>query len=286
MSQPTTNLTKHEIRLLLKQLDSRNDGAREDAWKILERMDDDDAQAVGRMLVGPFRHYRWAQFFLAPSIAVVIATILATIIYWVPSQSHGLPITFRIVLPLFIVCVIAMVIMTLQRSRWSATLLSKTNDVRMLGPLCLVAADGSMPYSVMSRALVRLLPKVRHESGVAILPRDMAKLLRLLGDVKGPSEILYDEDLAIEVLAVIADQGGSEALAEVQRLAAYKGEWRVAEAARQCLPVLLERVESARQREMLLRAATAPLEQLVRPASGAGVAEPELLLRPTAGHEE
>jgi hypothetical protein len=98
-----------------------------------------------------------------------------------------------------------------------------------------------------------------------------------------------DRDLTLAILKAWEQVGDEKALPAVERLAAGTWDSRVRAAADACLPALRQRAELARQRDTLLRPASAPgtgSEVLLRPAAGPGETSAALLLRPVEGETD
>ncbi|HLK60665.1 MAG TPA: hypothetical protein VKU00_29145 [Chthonomonadaceae bacterium] len=133
-------------------------------------------------------------------------------------------------------------------------------------------------YDKIKACLIRLLPKLQSSDADLLSAEQRGSLYRALNG--------QDTQLSLAILKAFQQVGDLHALPVVEKLA--RGEGRTAQnielqqAAQECLPFLIARIENEREQHQLLRAsgssAAAP-DTLLRPASGAGQAEAHELLR-------
>lgn len=180
--------------------------------------------------------------------------------------------------------------------RQSATALARTRDPRALNALAIAYRDGDPDTrQVCEQGLRSILGSVRASDAVHLSDEGLAALLGILHY----RDMRYA--LKVAVLKGLEQIGDGRAIPAVQRMLNPSGVAplglrvlrrfgvvpsdpyeSVVEAARACLPYLEERAEAQRQRERLLRPATAPTGQsdhLLRPAGSDSTPE-EQLLRP------
>lgn len=165
-----------------------------------------------------------------------------------------------------------------QRPRDAIEEISKTADVSVIGPLLDALEMGEAEgRRRVSAALFRLLPNLDAKDAAQLNGRQRAYLYRLLRQADRLYWPLHrDVDLVVALIEAMAFIGDRRALPHLERLAKSREE-RIRRAAAQGLPILRDRLASARRDARLLRpSAPAPL---LRPAQAQGVIEPERLLR-------
>lgn len=160
--------------------------------------------------------------------------------------------------------------------------LAQTEEVTAIGPLAEALEWPDLPSrTAAAQALTRLLPLLTPDKEALLDAVQRDCLRRMLT----PATAQSDPSLVIAILKALAQIGDEAALSSVQRLAENASvSPRVRFEARECLALLRQRSEEARNRNSLLRpsiAASTPADMLLRAASAnpAGTA-PEQLLRP------
>lgn len=158
------------------------------------------------------------------------------------------------------------------------------NDIRAVGPLAEALEYRDVDLREQAKiALIRLLPRLQASDAVLFTTEQRNRLYRALNSP--------DVEFVLAILKALEQIGDAKALPYVEKLAsggdAANGEERVRRAAQACLPYLRERAE--RETPTLLRAASvvesAP-NSLLRPAAAGNDAEPEQLLRASAGQTD
>lgn len=169
------------------------------------------------------------------------------------------------------------------RSRALATL-SQWRDVRAIGPLldALTISVGFDRPQIVA-LLTDLLPCVQ-EKDAPLFPRSQRrKLMDALHFADNHIEVYFQ----VAIVKALARVGEGDALSLLQTLAAdtpvTEYETIVRNAARESLPILVDRVERLHQSHQLLRPSitSESSAELLRPAVASEEAAPETLLRPT-----
>jgi HEAT repeat protein len=209
---------------------------------------------------------------IALGMAIVFGVLFAVLI----ATGEVVRIGLNNILPTIIVLLTAS-----RLQKRAASELAKHDDIRAVGPLVEALEFRSRQVGPEAeRALIRLLPRLRATDSGLLNEEQRRILCRALVRRRNPH-------LAVAILRAFEQVGGEDVLAAVERVAngdgRMAGEQRVREAAQACLPAVRQRAENARAARTLLRPAAAPdnpADILLRPAQGAGEADPDLLLRP------
>ena len=162
--------------------------------------------------------------------------------------------------------------------------LAQWNDVRVIGPLidALPMSLGRDRYEIL-RLLTDLLHRVKAEDYPLLTWQQQRKLMDSLYFSENHQEVHFQ----VAVVRSLARVGDADALRLLQSLASDAPlsdyEHMVRDAARDCLPLLQDRLERLRQSQHLLRPSVSePLpDELLRPVTSREDADPEILLRPT-----
>jgi hypothetical protein len=231
------------------------------------------------------RAHLWRSAFTALTWVFALATCFAVI------HEKGMDPYYSVPLMLLsLICLISGTVAIPRANRSAAAILMRLNDVSGVGPL--VEARnllGSEDRRTITDMLTNLLPRMTWKDASYLSPVQRQKLLQelMLGD------IYHETDLLLAILKALERIGDENALPEVQRLAqggpeAWQMEtrrgfetWqeqRVREAAHTCLLVMQERLEQQQISHILLRPATLPTSELLRPAEEVET-EPAQLLR-------
>lgn len=169
------------------------------------------------------------------------------------------------------------------RHRRIARELGELDDVNAVGRLAEALAwpDATLRFGAIS-ALTRVLPRLRASDAAMIGPYQRACLYNSLSRETAWSH----PDYVVALLRALEQVGDVAAVAPVRALAEARfrtaRQRRISEAARECLPYLLNVAEKNQQSQLLLRASHAPgteTDRLLRPAAGVGSHDPEWLLR-------
>ncbi len=196
------------------------------------------------------------------------------------------------------ICVVSSARKPRLRRRDLASRVVEQNDIRNIGSLidALQLDDGST-RDISKRALITLLPQLQSDDGWLLNPSQRAKLCGLLGTP--PENPLYKDvrelfqpasqeaiDLRVSILKAFEQVGDNRAIQVVSRLANSQpkspGELRINTAAKECLPILLERAEMRHNNKTLLRGSrqsTVCYESLLRAVESSHQDPPEELLR-------
>ncbi|MCC6729084.1 MAG: hypothetical protein IT208_07075 [Chthonomonadales bacterium] len=260
---------------LVVQAGSRASVQRLEAGRMLERMGPKAVEPLVAMVRRENR-LRWARLRTVAAIAVGAAAAALGEIALGLAGTAGAAAANLLLLAIVIGSTIAM--RATLRHRRAAEALARIKDERVAGTLAqmLELGDWSV-YGSVRDALRSLLPRLHARDAEHFTAEQLDCLYRVLSG--------SDVTLIIAVLRGLEQVGDERAAPVVARLAEGKTpasrDIRVQEAAAACLPVLLDRTLDARPGRSLLRPATAPAggEALLRPASGVGDADPDLLLR-------
>ncbi len=154
--------------------------------------------------------------------------------------------------------------------------ISRFDDIRVLGPVTeLLERD----RPAASKALIRLLPRIKSEDREHLLPAHVSQLNQLLVTLapkKGEME------LGVTVIAALGKIGDSRSLSILERFAESRSRryTQLREAAVLALPELRQYIDNLRLGKALLRPSEPPTRELLHPAAGADTLGNEGLLRP------
>jgi hypothetical protein len=209
-------------------------------------------------------------------------TILNILIMGVFSVCSSGTISVPVVPVLVVIGVAGVISIKLSTSREQKRIVLQLlgrNDKRIIGPLILAHnwPDLDDYRGGFRRALILLLPQLQATDTILLNEKHRAELHKEL--------TFQDEELVIAILKALGQVGDESSLRHVERLA--KGpsfsqtQWRIQEAAQQCLSALLQSVENRSPGSTLLRPSEGnPTDVLLRPITPQKEADPELLLRP------
>jgi hypothetical protein len=189
-------------------------------------------------------------------------------------------------------------VVAIMRGRMSrvgiADALASSRDPRMV-PACLSLLEGitALRGSFTSRssrtehslrlALKTLLPRVEHSETLDWSDQQRHALLLAF------DEPLFDVDLTLQTLRVIAFAGNKSALPSLRKLSQLRGDGensRIRQAAIQALPALEERLSQTAEQDQLLRPAQPmDIDVLLRPAVNAATVDEANLLHPIGRDE-
>jgi hypothetical protein len=138
-------------------------------------------------------------------------------------------------------------------------------------------------------ALAKLLPLLQEGDGSHLTPDRRARLLRALANVKDRHKSSYPLGFRVAILKAFGEVGDATAIPAVHHLAEMKDSTyerrSLRDAARECLPLLLARVEKAEEPNRLLRPSEGENAALLRPAQAGTESDTEILLRPMTDKE-
>lgn len=164
--------------------------------------------------------------------------------------------------------------------------LSVHGDINLIGPLIDIARTASFQdRRVAYQTLTALLPRLKASDADLLYPKQYQFLVNTL---KLNNLRPVSVEFKVAVIQALEQIGDEKALPVVEKLANMRPknaeQERLRDAARECLPALLQRVDSAKPGHNLLRAAglnDAVGEVLLRPATDTLEVAPQQLLRAT-----
>ncbi len=176
---------------------------------------------------------------------------------------------------------IAGIVIASVRGMRTNRLLCCLDDVRLVGPLLdsvmLLSLDTQTNES-LRRSLSRLLPQLRASDKPHLLPHHITALNRELARCHSWKwESSEGLDYALAILKALEQVGDETSLPAVEKVLATSKNEKVREAAEACLPFLQQRAVMGKH--TLLRASNHNTADLLLPASGSIVHEPDTLLR-------
>ncbi len=166
------------------------------------------------------------------------------------------------------------------RVRASIALASaRLGAVECIGPLAEAYVKGSGLVADATRdALLQLLPRVEPAHFGMFGASSMAALCRTLRS--------DDSQLVVKVLHALECVGTSQAIPELERLTRHGRTMRIRDDAGRVLATVQSRRDDEMQRQRLLRPASGPTDQLLRPVESARASDPDFLLRAVVGEDE
>ncbi len=169
--------------------------------------------------------------------------------------------------------------------RLASETLARIEDMRVVGPLAQALELGDPSIAATAeKALIQRLPQMRASDAAYLAPEQRDCLYRALGQ--------RALELSLAILKALEQIGDQRALPLVSKLAEQEArthqEKQIKEAAKACLPYLVDRTLEGRAGNMLLRAASqpeAPPDTLLRPAQAVvSEADAQDLLRASHGN--
>ncbi|HLV81023.1 MAG TPA: hypothetical protein VKT32_12115 [Chthonomonadaceae bacterium] len=280
---------KNDIRRIVNQWEDQDEGEQEEVVRKLRQMGDSSAEELMVLLKQAYRERKkWMRrvLILAGLYGLLVLLTLLLAIFRIPGHKpifQVLKYIQWILIPGL--CGYLPLVFSRVSSRHNAAvqLLSRLDDVRAVGPLLQIWKQMDWTYfpqrKLAEEPLIRLLPRLRADDASLMDDAQRRCLYYVLLRTNSP-------ELDLALLKALEQVGNRRALPYVRKLAAGRGRCTdslVREAANECLPYLIERMEEQRQGQTLLRPGSqgAADDALLRPTSQVVAVDQNGLLRPT-----
>ena len=206
-------------------------------------------------------------------VGVIVATLVTNVVVSIISGGHS-----HIFLNFgpFIGLIVAMTAMS-QKQKDATTALTKYNDVRCVPAFAdVLGCKDKRLEMIAEEKLIQILPLMK-ASDASLLNENQRKNLNQAIEKRGST-------VACAILKAYEQVGDGSAIPHVERVKKETNEILRRQAAERCLPFLVQRAETEKLRQTLLRAAdgntqTTEPSMLLRPASSTIETQFETLLR-------